>query len=89
MSLIGNGFVAYARLHPDRPDVALRAFHRGAALFPLHASFRDAPAVYAVYAQSRGTLSLEDTLGEIEKALQFHKNSDYLRLHYHRLRGAP
>jgi len=56
-----------------------------AKLFPIQAQFREAPAYYSIYAQSRGAMSSVATLEETAKALDFNGNSIYLRSHLVRL----
>ena len=85
--MTANAFVWYAKSHTDRPDIALPAFHRGAKIFPMHASFRDAPAWYSIFSQSHGLMTSTEALDEIENALLSNPNSSYLRLHEARLRG--
>jgi hypothetical protein len=79
--------VTYGKANLDSPEIALPALHRGADLFSLHPQFLDAPAYYAIFAHSRGILSSDVALTEVENALRYHPNSEYLRQHYSLLHG--
>ena len=87
LSLAANALIWHAKRNIDQPDVALPVFHLAADLFPLHMSFRDAPAVYSVYAQAHGWMKLDEALTEVRNALRFHPNLSYLRAHEARLQG--
>ena len=68
-----------------QPDVAMAKLKLAAKLFPVQAQFREAPAYYAIYAQSRGLMSSPEALEETAKVLDFNGNSFYLKAHLVRL----
>ncbi len=88
---MANASISYAKAHLDQPEIAMPAFKMGARVFPLHASFLDAPAYYAIFANMNGMLTSDVALAETANALRVHPNSVYLAIHYRRLReeGPP
>ena len=85
--LLGNVFAMQARSHFQEPPVAIALYTLAGDIFPLSHSFRIVPAHYAIYAQSEGWVSLQETLALIDKALKTNPNSAYLRGHRKRLEG--
>jgi len=66
-------------------DLTMRRLKLSAMLFPIHPQFREAPAYYAIYAQTLGLVGKPEALEETAKAMDFNRNSVYLQLHLARL----
>jgi hypothetical protein len=86
LSFTSNVLIMQAKSWRDtRPDIAMAKIKLAAALFPVQPQFREAPAYYAIYAESRGLMSSTEALEETAKVLDFNRNSLYLSSHLVRL----
>ncbi len=83
LTLTANTLIAFGKRAP--PEEAIDYFRTAAALAPFHQTFRILPAIWAVYAESKGVVSSDDALTEVNKALDFNPNSKYILAHHARL----